>query len=110
MDDLRTVAPRPGKAALRHGYLPEGRAAIEDGDELVLFIRGTESGDCPPLESSGESLLGPGANSQRALAKTRSDLNKAIMKDSVDYFCTKISPRLHGLILLNVVSTVRLNV
>ena len=107
MDDIRTVAPRPSKAALRHGGYLDGRAAMEDGDELISFIRGTESGDCPPVESSGDSQSGPGATfAVQNKAKTRSVVSKAIIKDSVDYFCTKISPRLHGLILLNIVSTV----
>jgi hypothetical protein len=97
MDDLNTAAL--GKATQRH--LHGGR--IEDGDDLIVPIRDPESGGPSPAAKAMEIQAGPSI--QVLKAGPRTGLQRAFSRDGISWPCLNMSPRLQGLILLNLVSS-----
>lgn len=95
MDDLDIAAPRPGKATQRH--LHGGR----DGEDLIVPVRDPETGGPSP---AGKALeIQPGPSIPVMKAGPRSGLQRALSRDGISWPCLNMSPRLQGLILLNLV-------
>jgi len=99
MDDLDTAAPliRPGKATQRH----QGGRILENGDDLIVPIKDPVNGSPSPGAKAMEVQAGlsiqPGLK-----AGPRTGLQRAFSS----WPCLNMSPRLQGLILLNLVSFV----
>lgn len=97
MDDLN-IAARPGKATQRH--LHGGR----DEEDLIVPVRDPEAGNPSPSGKAMEIQSGPSI--QVLKAGPRTGLQRPLSKDGINWPCLNISPRLQGLILLNLVSFV----
>ena len=99
MDDLDTAATiRVGKATQRH----HGGRILEDGDDLIVPVRDPESGGPSPAAKALE--MQAGSSTQALKNGPRTGLQRALSRDGISWSCFNMSPRLQGLILLNLVS------
>jgi hypothetical protein len=102
MDDSSATTPliRPGKATLRSGRIIE-----ENGEDLIVPIRDPEAGGPSPAAKAMEIQAGPSI--QPVLkAGPRTGLQRTFSRDGISWPCLNMSPRLQGLILLNLVRIV----
>lgn len=102
MEDLKSPAPRPGTAIQRHGRVAEGGRLQEDGEDLIIPLKDPESGSPSPLTKSLEVQVSSPVP-QTSKPGLRSRLHRALLRDSIVWPCARMSPRLQGLVLLNLV-------
>ena len=103
MEDLKSSpAARPGTAILRHGRLTEGGRLLDDGEDVVIPLKDPESATASPLTKSLE-VQQSSPVPQTSKPGFRSRLHRALVRDNIAWPCLRMSPRLQGLVLLNLV-------
>jgi len=96
------MVPKPGKPAFRYGHPADGRHVGEKGDVIVSLVSGNGSRELSLIFDKSDGSKVVSVSDQPPRLKT-SEL-RARARDSLLFSSWTFSPRIQGLVLLNLVS------